>query len=232
MRSIDEIYTDLPFYGSRRMRFELRGQHGIFACRDHIRRLMRLMGIEAIYPKNRPKTSLGEVSHTKYPYLLKGLNIIRPDQVWSTDIAYVRLEKNFCYLTAILDWFSRCVIAWGLSETLESDFCIRTLKDALLTDVPVIHNSDQGVQYTSGNYTAVLEDHDIKISMDAGGRCFDNIFTERLWRTVKYENIYLHSYRNIDEAREGLTEYFAFYNHRRKHQSLGYRTPEQLYLNR
>ena len=232
MRAIDEIYTEVPFYGSRKIRFELRDQHGIFVCRDHVRRLMRLMGIEAIYPKSKPKTSLGEVSHKKYPYLLSGLSIVSPDQVWGSDITYVRLERGFCYLTAIIDWFSRYVIAWELSETLESDFCVCTLKDALLTDVPVIHNSDQGVQYTSEDYTAVLEDYDIKISMDARGRCFDNIFTERLWRTVKYENVYLQSYRTIDEAREGLSEYFNFYNRRRRHQALGYRTPEQLYLNR
>jgi len=232
MHSIDEIYTEIPFYGSRRMKFELRDQHGIFVCRDHVRRLMRLMGIETIYPKRKPKTSQGDVSHKKYPYLLSGLAIASPDQVWGSDITYVRLEKGFCYLTAILDWFSRYVIAWGLSETLESDFCIHTLRDALLTDVPIIHNSDQGVQYTSGVYTAVLEDHHIQISMDARGRCFDNIFTERLWRTVKYENVYLQSYRTVDDAREGLSEYFNFYNRRRKHQALGYRTPEQLYLNR
>jgi len=232
MHHIDEIYTEVPFYGSRKIRVELRDQHGIFVCRDHVRRLMRLMGIEAIYPKSKPKTSLGDVAHKKYPYLLSGLAIESPDQVWGSDITYIRLAHGFCYLTAILDWFSRYVIAWGLSDPLESDFCIRTLEDALLTDVPIIHNSDQGVQFTSENYTAVLEDYDIRISMDARGRCFDNIFTERLWRTVKYEHVYLHSYRDIDEAREGLSDYFAFYNHRRKHQSLGYRTPEQLYLNR
>lgn len=230
MRHIDEIYTELPFYGSRKIRFELRDQYSIFVCRDHVRRLMRCMGIEAIYPKSRPKTSLGDVSHKKYPYLLSGLAIIRPDHVWSTDITYVRLEKGFCCLAAILDWFSRYVIAWGLSETLESDFCIRTLQDALLDSVPEIHNSDQGVQYTSDEYTRILEDYEIQISMDARGRCFDNIFTERLWRTVKYEDIYLKSYRHMDEAREGLSAYFSFYNRRRKHQSLGYRTPEQLYL--
>jgi putative transposase len=232
MHHIDEIYTDIPFYGSRKMRFELIERHGITICRDHVRRLMRLMGIEAIYPKSRPHTSLGDVSHKKYPYLLAGLAITHPDHVWSSDITYVRLAKGFCYLTAILDWFSRYVVAWELSETLESDFCIRTLQDALLTDAPVIHNSDQGVQYTSEDYLAVLEDYDIRISMDARGRCFDNIFTERLWRTVKYENVYLQSYRTVDEARAGLSEYFPFYHHRRKHQALGYRTPEQLYLNR
>ncbi len=232
MRAIDEIYTEVPFYGSRKIRFELRDQHDIFVCRDHVRRLMRLMGIEAIYPKRKPKTSLGDTAHKKYPYLLQGLAVTHPDHVWSADITYVRLEKGFCYLTAILDWFSRYVIAWGLSETLESDFCVRCLEDALLDGVPDIHNSDQGVQFASEDYTGILEDYEIRISMDARGRCFDNIFTERLWRTVKYENVYLQSYRTVDDTREGLSEYFNFYNRRRKHQALGYRTPEQLYLNR
>jgi putative transposase len=230
MDAIDEIYTDLPFYGSRRMRRELIDRYAVTVCREHIQRLMRVLGVEAIYPKGKPKTSLGDALHKKYPYLLSGLAIIRPDQVWSADITYIRLEQGWCYLTAILDWFSRYVVAWRLSDTLESDFCVRTLEEALLDGVPDIHNSDQGVQYTSDEYTGILTDYEIRISMDARGRCFDNIFTERLWRTVKYENVYLQSYRTIEDARIGLTEYFTFYNRKRKHQALGYKTPEQLYV--
>lgn len=231
MDAIDEIYTDYPFYGSRRIRIELSDRYDVTICREHIQRLMRVLGIEAIYPKRKPKTSSGDATRQKYPYLLKGLAIVRPDQVWSSDITYLRLAHGWCYLTAILDWFSRYVIAWRLSETLESNFCIEALKDALLDGIPDIHNSDQGVQYTSGEYIGILEDYEIEISMDARGRCFDNIFTERLWRTVKYENVYLQSYRTIADAQEGLTEYFNFYNRKRKHQALGYQTPEQLYVN-
>jgi len=229
MDAIDEVYTDYPFYGSRRIRFELVDRYQMAICREHIQRLMRLMGTEAVYPKHKPKFGQGNIAHKKYPYLLEGLNIIRPDQVWSTDITYVKLEHGWCYLSAILDWFSRYVVAWRLSDSLSADCSILTLEDALLDSVPDIHNSDQGVQYTSEEYTAILEDYEIQISMDSRGRCFDNIFTERLWRTVKYENIYLRSYRTMGEAQEGLSEYFNFYNRKRRHQALGYRTPEQLY---
>jgi len=231
MDCIDTIYTDYPFYGSRRIKIELKDRYAVSICREHVQKLMRAMGIEAIYPKPKPKTSLGNESHKKYPYLLSGLSITKPDQIWGTDITYIRLENGWCYLVAIMDWFSRYVIAWRLSETLESNFCIEALKDALLDGFPEIHNSDQGVQYTSVEYTDVLNDYEIRISMDARGRCFDNIFTERLWRTVKYENVYLQSYRTIEDAKIGLTEYFNFYNRKRKHQSLGYQTPESLYMN-
>lgn len=231
MDCIDTVYTDYPFYGSRRIKIELLDRYSVSICREHVQHLMRVLGIEAIYPKGKPNTSLGDEFHKKYPYLLSRFSITKPNQVWGTDITYIRLENGWCYLVVILDWFSRYVIAWRLSETLESNFCIETLEDALHWSIPDIHNSDQGVQYTSDEYTDILKEYEIQISMDTRGRCFDNIFTERLWRTIKYENVYLKSYRTIEEARNGLSEYIDFYNRRRKHQSLGYRTPASLYLN-
>lgn len=231
MDCIDTIYTDYPFYGSRRIKIELLDRYQVGICREHVQKLMRVLGIEAVYPKPKPKTSLGNESHTKYPYLLKGLKIDKPNQVWGTDITYIRLENGWCYLVAIMDWYSRFIIAWRLSQTLESNFCLEALDEALHWDIPDIHNSDQGVQFTSEEYTFILKDYEIRISMDARGRCFDNIFTERLWRTIKYENVYLQSYQTMDDARDGLSEYINFYNLRRKHQSLGYKTPASLYLN-
>ena len=230
MHAIDRIFTKCPFYGSRRIRNELIDEK-VYLCRDHVRRLMRLMGLEAIYPK-RPSTSTPNKHHQKYPYLLGGVLIIRPNQVWGTDITYVRLEDGFCYLVAHLDWFSRYVLSWELSPSLETTSCIDSLNCALEIATPEIHNSDQGVQYTSEEYTAVLKAHGIEISMDGRGRCMDNIFTERLWRTVKYENVFLKSYRNIDEARIGLSEYFHFYNNERKHQSLDYQTPAKVFFDK
>ena len=231
MRTIDEIFTRSPFYGSRRLRHELARRHDIAIGRHHVRRLMRVMGIETIYPKHR-STSKANKQHTKYPYLLSGVSIIRPNHVHGTDITYIRLEDGFCYLVAHLDWFSRFVLSWELSLTLETTFCIDSLNRALDVAQPDIHNSDQGVQFTSEEYTNVLKAHDIQISMDGRGRCMDNIFTERLWRTVKYENVFLKSYRNIDEARTGLTEYFNFYNNERPHQSLDYKTPAEVFFNK
>lgn len=228
MDMIDAIYTDLPFYGSRRIRNELRDRFGEHVCREHVQRLMRIMGIEAIYPK--PNTSIASPEHKKYPYLLTGVSASRPNHIWGTDITYVKLETGWAYLTALLDWFSRYVVAWELSPTLETDFCISSLNRAFGTAVPQIHNSDQGTQFTSSEYTGILEEREVKISMDGRGRCMDNIFTERLWRTVKRENIYLHSYRDITEARAGLIEYFSFYNEKRRHQSLDYQTPENVYF--
>lgn len=211
MNALDEIYTKRPFYGSRRMRDELQDSYGIASCRERVQRLMRFMGLEAVYPKKRFKTSISDPAHQKYPYLLKDLVISYPNHVWGTDITYVKLERGFCYLCAIMDWFSRYVIAWELSSALDSSFCVEALNGALLIATPDIHNSDQGSQFTSAPYTDILKSRAIQISMDSRGRCFDNIFTERLWRTVKYEDIYLKSYRTPREAREGLTEYFAFY---------------------
>lgn len=230
-RAIDEIYTQCPFYGSRRMKDALSDDYAIAIGRHQTRRLMRLMGLEAIYPKKKPQTSISEQSHKKYPYLLRGLPIIRPNQVWGTDITYLRLEEGWAYLVAILDWYSRYVVAWEVSPTLESDFCITALNAALQKENPEIFNSDQGAQFTSHDFTGILNARGIKISMDGRGRCMDNIFTERLWRTVKYENVYLKSYRNIQEAEDGLYGYFLFYNHKRRHQSLNNKTPADVYLN-
>lgn len=228
MHAIDRIFTKRPFYGSRRIQHDLYDE-GISICREHVQRLMRVMGLEAIYPKKH--TSTPNTQHKKYPYLLRGIPIIRPNHVHGTDITYVRLEQGFCYLVAHLDWFSRYVMSWELSVSLESSFCIDSLTHALGVAIPEYHNSDQGVQYTSEDYLNVLAAHDIKISMDGRGRCMDNIFTERLWRTVKYEDIFLKSYQDIAEARNGLTAYFHFYNTERKHQSLNYRTPAEIYFN-
>lgn len=227
MHAIDQIFTDCPFYGSRRIRYELKERFEIRVNRKRVQRLMRLMGLEAIYPKHRTTTS--DKQHFKYPYLLRGFRVIRPNQVCGTDITYLRLEQGFCYLVAHLDWFSRYVLSWELSPSLDTSFCIASLNRALNTATPEIHNSDQGVQYTSEEYTDILKARDIKISMDGRGRCMDNIFTERLWRTIKYENVFLKSYSDLEDARIGLTEYFQFYNHRRPHQSLGYRTPAHVY---
>jgi len=228
--TIDEIYTDCPFYGSRKIKQQLKLEYKIEISRGYVQNLMREMGLQAIYPSKKLNLSIGNKQHKKYPYLLKNLEIVRVNQVWSTDITYIRLKNGFAYLTVIFDWYSRYVISWKLSATLENDFCIQALKEALEISIPEIHNSDQGVQFTAENYIAVLEEAGIQISMDGRGRCMDNIFTERLWRTVKYENIYLYDYQHIEEARTGLTEYFQFYNHRRIHQSLSYKTPAQIYL--
>lgn len=228
-RAIDEIYTQRPFYGSRRMKDTLADDYGIHIGRHRIRRLMRLVGLEAIYPKQKPKTSISEPSHKKYPYLLRNLIIICPNQVWGADITYLRLEEGWAYLVAIIDWFSRYVVSWDVSLRLESDFCIAALKKALRGAKPEIFNSDQGTQFTNNLFTKALLERDVRISMDGRGRYLDNIFTERLWRTVKYENVYLKSYRNICEAQAGLSEYFQFYNAARRHQSLNNRTPADVY---
>ena len=227
LHALDQLYTKRPFYGSRNMRHALRDKYGIFIGRDHVRRLMRVLGMEAIYPKKN--TSLPAPGHQIYPYLLRGYEIYRPNQVWGTDITYIRMEQGFCYLTAIIDWYSRYVVAWELSGTMETGFCTRALRSALSRAIPDIHNSDQGSQYTSHEYTKVLKQQKIQISMDGRGRCMDNIFTERLWRTVKYEDIYLKQYRTIEEVRSGLTHYFPFYNEDRPHQSLKYKTPGEIY---
>ena len=225
---IDAIYTDYPFYGSRRIKNEMRDRYGIEMCREHVQRLMRAMGLEAIYPK--PKTSVAHPEHRKYPYLLSGITASSPNHIWGTDITYLKLEEGWAYLVALIDRYSRYVLSWEVSLTIETDFCITTLQSALAEATPKIHNSDQGVPFTDKKYVAVLEESGALISMDGRGRCMDNIFTERLWRTVKYENVFLKSYRNASEAREGLSEYFSFYNKKRRHQSLDYRTPETVYF--
>lgn len=228
MELMDKIFTDCPFYGSRRILYDLREDYHEQINRKRVIRLMREMGLEAIYPKK--STTIPNQQHLKYPYLLKNVSITRPNQVWGTDITYIKLLGGFCYLVALLDWFSRYVIAWQLSETLDIEFCIENLQRALQVTVPEIHNSDQGSHFTSPQYTEILKNKEVKISMDGRGRCMDNIFTERLWRTVKYENVYLRDYRSPREAMSGIDEYFDFYNNHRKHQSLDYRTPAQLYF--
>lgn len=227
MNAIDAVYTEFPYYGWRRIGHALKRDYEIEVGRKRIRRLMKEMGLEAIYQK--PSTSKRNKEHTIYPYLLKGLKIKYPNQVWGSDITYLRLEDGFAYLTAIMDWYSRYVISWRLSKSLESGFCVEALAEALTKGLADIHNSDQGVQFTSGEYTGKLKAHEVRISMDGRGRCMDNIFTERLWRSVKYEDVYIKSYRTIEEAREGLGNYFHLYNTRRLHQSLNYQTPSEVY---
>jgi putative transposase len=227
MRVIDEQYTGTPFYGSRRMTAWLRTQ-GYGVNRKRVQRLMRQMGTEAIYPK--PRLSQGSAEHRVYPYLLRGVRIDHPQQVWSTDITYIRLRAGFVYLVAILDWYSRYVISWELSNSLELSFCLEALERALSEAQPEIFNSDQGVQFTSPLFTGRLEAAGVRVSMDGRGRVFDNIFIERLWRTVKYEEVYLHDYDSLRTARRGLDRYFQYYNHERGHQSLGYRTPAAVYF--
>jgi putative transposase len=226
MRLIDEQYTRTPFYGWRRMTAYLRrGGHSINPKR--VRRLMRLMGLQAVYP--RPRTSTPAPGHKRYPYLLRGLKIARPCQVWSTDITYVPMQHGFMYLVAVMDWFSRYVLAWQLSNTLDGLFCRVALRQALEQGTPDIFNTDQGAQFTAVAFTSILESASIRISMDGRGRALDNVFVERLWRTVKYENIYLVDYASVQELEEGLHAYFQFYNHERLHQSLGYHTPAEVH---
>lgn len=226
MRLIDEQYTRTPFYGVRRLTAWLRKTEHI-VNHKRVARLMNLMGLEAIYPK--PRTSKEHPQHKKYPYLLKGLEIVRPNQVWATDITYIRMKRGFIYLTAIMDWFSRYVLSWEISITLETEFCLVALDRAFGTAKPEIFNSDQGSQFTSDDFTKRLKDHGIRISMDGRGRCFDNIFIERLWRSVKYEEVYLNDYQKIREAKGRLGRYFEFYNNERLHQSLDYRTPGEIH---
>ena len=229
MRLMDEQYTRTPFYGSRRMTEWLITQ-GYEVNRKRISRLMEVMGIEAVYPK--PKLSRPGEGHKIYPYLLRGVTVDRPNQVWSTDITYIRMAQGFVYLVAVMDWFSRFVLSWSLSLTMEIDFCIEALRSALRRGRPDIFNSDQGVQFTSEKFTGELAAKDIAISMDGRGRCMDNIFIERLWRSLKYEEVYLKDYASVTEARTGIERYLRFYNHERLHQSLEYRTPAAIYLAR
>lgn len=227
MKLIDEEYTRHPFYGTRRITKYLRKQ-GYKVNRKRTQKLMRIMGLEGMAPG--PNTSKSHPDHKIYPYLLRGLPITRPNQVWSTDITYIRLEKGFVYLTAIIDWYSRKVLSFRLSNSMDSSFCVDCLEDAIgKYGKPEIFNSDQGSQFTSTDFTGVLLKHDIRISMDGRGRALDNIFVERLWRTVKYEDVYLKQYDSVNRLREGLGEYFQFYNEERCHQSLGDQTPSVVY---
>lgn len=227
MRLIDQIYTDIPFYGSRKMAVEVSRRLDQSVNRKRIQRLMRLMGLEAIYQK--PNLSKPCPGHRVYPYLLRGVAIERVDQVWSTDITYVPMRSGFMYLAAVIDWYSRRVLCWRLSNTLDGIFCLEMLQEALEGGTPEVFNTDQGVQFTAGAFSGVLERAGVKVSMDGRGRCLDNIFVERLWRSVKYENIYIRAYETVPELAQGLGEYFEFYNRRRLHQSLDYRTPEEVY---
>jgi putative transposase len=226
MRLLDEIYTRRPYYGVLRMVVELQ-KAGYWVNPKRVRRLLRKMGLEAVYPK--PKLSQGGPGHKIYPYLLNGLIINRANQVWSTDITYVRLRHGFVYLAAVMDWFSRFVLSWEISITMETGFCVSALNWALRHGKPEIFNTDQGSQFTSQDFTKRLLDQGIRISMDGRGRVFDNIFVERLWRTVKYEDIYLKDYEGIPSLIRGLGIYFDFYNQERPHQSLEYRTPANIF---
>jgi putative transposase len=227
MRLIDEQYTKTPFFGSRRMAAWLRENKKRTVNRKRVGRLMEVMGLEAIYPK--PKLSQPGEGHKIYPYLLKDVNIERVNQVWSTDITYIRMAQGFCYLVAVMDWHSRFVLSWSLSVTMEMEFCLEALSAALRRARPEIFNSDQGSQFTSERFTGELQQRGISISMDGRGRCFDNIFIERLWRSLKQEEVYLNDYQLMSEARTGIERWFQFYNHRRPHMSLNYRTPAAIY---
>jgi putative transposase len=224
-----EIFSAHPVYGYRRV-WAMLDRSGCTITPKRVRAIMRDMGLRAIYPRRR--LSIGNAQHKKYPYFLKGVDITRPNQVWSTDITYIRLPKGFCYLTAIMDWYSRRVISWELSMTLDADFCVSALDRALSTGTPEIFNSDQGCQYTSEAFAGRLLAKGVSISMDGKGRAFDNILTERLWRTVKYEEVLLKEYGSMAEARMELGRFFEWYNGERPHQSLGYQTPDEVYYGR
>ena len=226
MRLLDAQYTATPFYGSRRMTAWLRGQ-GYAVNRKRVTRLMRQMGIEAIYPK--PRLSQPAAGHTMYPYLLRGVKIERVNHVWSTDITYIRFQQGFIYLVAVIDWFSRYVLSWAVSITLDGAFCLEALETRAQARTPEIFNTDQGSQFTSQAFTARLKPGGIQISMDGRGRALDNVFVERLWRTVKYEEVYLQDYQTVRDAQHGLGRYFVFYNDERLHQALGYRPPAAVY---
>jgi len=226
MALIDRQYLRAPFYGSRRMTAWLRAQ-GHMVNRKRVQRLMRMMGIEAIY--QRPRTSRPAPEHRIYPYLLRGLRIERVNQVWAADICYIPMARGFVYLVAVMDWVSRYVLAWRLSNLLDASFCVEALEEALGFGRPEIFNTDQGSQFTGQDFTGVLGAHGISISMDGRGRFADNILVERLWRSLKYEEVYLKAYESVAEARAGIAAYFEFYNHQRLHQALGYRTPRRVF---
>ncbi len=226
MDEIDRIFTKTPFYGSRRITVSLR-KLDYAVNRKRIQRLMRVMGLEAIYPKGN--LSKRNQAHKIYPYLLNDVQINRPNFVWSTDITYIRIGGGFVYLTAVIDWYSRYVLSWNMSNSLQSEFCIIAMEDALQQSVPEIVNTDQGVQFTSKDFIDLLKEKEIKISMDSKGRALDNIFVERLWRSVKYEEVYLKDYQIVRDAGKSLKNYFNFYNNERPHQSLGYKTPREIH---
>ena len=227
LQLLDEEYTRHPFYGTRRMTHYLRGC-GHRVNRKRVQRLMQKLGLAGMAPG--PNTSKAHPQHKIYPYLLRGVDVVRPNQVWSTDITYIRLPRGFVYLVAIIDWYSRKVLSWRLSNTMDASFCVDSLEEAIQGfGKPEIFNTDQGAQFSSDSFTGVLKKNDIKISMDGRGRALDNIFVERLWRSVKYEEVYLKKHENMQDLLMGLTHYFMFYNNERKHQALGYQTPESVY---
>ena len=226
MQAMDRQYLETPFYGSRRMKAWLE-RRGVWVGRKRVQRLMRIMGLRAIY--RSPRTSRPAPEHRVYPYLLEKIRVTRPNQVWAADITYLPMARGFLYLVVVMDWHSRYVVAWRLSNTLEADFCVDALKEALGQGQPEVFNTDQGSQFTSLEFTGVLQEHGVKISMDGKGRYNDNIFVERLWRTVKYEEVYLKAYANASEARRELGAYLRFYNDQRPHQALGYRTPAEVF---
>lgn len=227
MRRLDELHLKYPFMGSRRLRDEL-AKLGQRANRKRVQRLMPIMGIEALYPKKR--TSVPHRAHRVFPYLLKGLTIDRANQAWAADITYIPMRRGFLYLVAIIDWASRAVLSWRLCNTMDAAFCVEALEEAIRRHgIPEIFNTDQGAQFTGEDFLGVLEQHKIRISMDGKGRWRDNVFVERLWRSVKYEEVYLKAYESVHEARTSLANYFYFYNHERGHQSLAKRTPWQVY---
>lgn len=227
MRRIDEVYLERPYFGSRRMTVTLQTA-GHDVNRKHVQRLMRLMGLEGMAPG--PNTSRPHPEHVVYPYLLKGLVIDRPDMVWATDITYIPLASGWAYLVAIMDWFSRAVLAWRLSNTMTTLFCVEALEEALRNHGPPgIFNTDQGAQFTDQDFVGVLKRHNVRISMDGKGRCMDNIFVERLWRSLKYEEVYLHAPDDVRQARSGIGRWFRFYNDERPHQALDYLTPSHVY---
>jgi putative transposase len=227
MRLIDEQYTKTPFYGWPRMTAHLRRQ-GYEVNHKRVERLMRKMGLCAIYP--RPHTSTAAAEHEAYPYLLGDIEISHPYQVWSADITYVPMQRGFMYLVAVIDWFSRYVVAWGLSNTLDGEFCVEALKESLRWGKPEIFNTDQGAQFTARAFVSILEAVEVQISMDGRGRALDNVFVERLWRSVKYEDIYLKNYATVLDLEMGLESYFGFYNDERVHQSLEYQTPAEVHF--
>jgi putative transposase len=228
MRLIDEQYLKTPFYGSRKMTAHLR-RLGHAVNRKRVRRLMRKMGLVAIYQK--PRTSDPAPEHKKYPYLLGGLTIDRPGQVSATDITYIPMAKGFLYLVAIVDWYSRFILGWRLSNSLDETFCVEALHDSFAYGLPDVFNSDQGSQFTSIEFTGALEAVGVTISMDGKGRCMDNIFVERLWRSLKYEEVYLRAYETVEEAKQGIAAWIHFYNFERVHQALGYKTPWEVFSN-
>jgi len=227
MKLIDRQYLATPFYGTRRMAAWLKNQ-GYEVNRKRVRRLMRIMGLKTIY--RRPRTSKPAPGHNIFPYLLSGMEITRPNQVWAADITYIPMARGFLYLVAIIDWYSRYVLSWRLSNTLDAGFCIEALKEALRKGQPDVFNTDQGAQFTDEAFSGLLQQRGVRVSMDGKGRYSDNLFIERLWRTVKYEEVYLKAYQNGRDARVGIGDYFLFYNAERPHQALGYRTPAEVFI--